>query len=100
MIAEAGHVPFPLTVTLPSRLSSVALISIGGSGAVDTNDFVKSFQEGSHDFAGAGSRVGWSWGRSGVLNEARRIYILKAGVGRAYVTLIEVGAGIESVFNQ
>jgi hypothetical protein len=28
------------------------------------------------------------------------MYILKAGVGRAYVTLIEVGVGVESMFNQ
>jgi hypothetical protein len=60
MIAEAGHVPFARTVTFPSRFSRVPLISIGGSGVADANVLVKSFQEGSHDFAGAGSAVGWS----------------------------------------
>jgi hypothetical protein len=94
--AEAGHVPLALTLTSPSRLSRVPLISNGSSGSVDVHCFVKSFQNGSHDFAGAFSFGRWSCGISGVEKDVRRMYVLKLGVGRAYVTLMEVGVGMVS----
>lgn len=72
-IAEAGHVPLTLTFTSPSKSSRVPLISTGGWGAVDVDFLVKSFQDGNHDFAGAGSVGGSSCGRSGVENDVRRM---------------------------